>query len=69
MGVWAAVRSILGESRGEAFITRAWGHFRVRGKGCVNAVIVQDGEEDADVFETGVHALAVEGNHSVGCVA
>ena len=30
---------------------------------------VEMGEEDAHVFETGVHALSVEGNHGVSGVA
>lgn len=32
-------------------------------------MLVEEGEEDADVFEPGVHALSVEGDHGVGGVA
>jgi hypothetical protein len=32
-------------------------------------VLVEDGEEDPHVFEAGVHALAVEGDHGVRGVA
>ena len=37
--------------------------------GGVNAVGIKYVEKDADVFETGVHALAVERHHSVRGVA
>ena len=32
-------------------------------------MFIHDFKKDANVFQTGVHALAVEGNHSVGGVA
>lgn len=35
----------------------------------VNAMGIEHIEENANIFETGVHALTVEGNHSVSGVA
>lgn len=41
----------------------------VEGETAVIWVRIEEGEEDADVFQPGVHALTVEGNHGVRGVA
>lgn len=59
MRVFCSLRAVGGESFG-AGLGRGGGRSGVR---------VEEGEQHKDVFETGVHALAVERDHCMGGVA
>ena len=72
VGVGGAVGGVGGEGGGEGGGAGLGGMVVVVGIGIwdgIDAVGIEHGEEDADVFEPGVHALAVKRNHSVGGVA
>lgn len=61
-GVFGPRARVLGEGAGSLLSANS-------GAGVGRDVLVEDGEEHADVLEAGVHALAVERHHGVGGVA
>ena len=68
MCVWDTDGTVLGQS---SISLRGVGNGKRRARlaGGGGAMFVEDVEEDPDVLEASVHALAVKGDHGVGSIA